>query len=164
MKILIAAAGAIVTATALVLLGGVRELRAPAQPVSFSHKVHAGDNLIGCTYCHAYAERAPLAGIPSMARCQGCHQYVGEDKPAVRAVLEAFERGERIEWVRVHRVPDHVYFTHERHVAAGIACAECHGPVETMESVRQVAPLTMGWCLDCHEKKQASTDCLTCHK
>ena len=163
MKILVAAAGAIVTAATLALLG-VREVPAPAQPVSFSHKVHAGDNLIGCTSCHAYAERGPLAGIPSMSRCQGCHQFVGADKPAVRSILDAVERGERIEWVRVHRVPDHVYFTHERHIAAGLTCGECHGPVETMESVRQVAPLTMGWCLDCHEKRQASTDCLTCHQ
>jgi hypothetical protein len=150
----------------------------PAQPIKFSHKVHAGDAHIGCTSCHAYAERGPVAGIPSMARCQGCHKFVKEDKenPAItaeiKALLTVLEEGKVIEWRRVHRVPDHVYFTHERHVLAGVRCQECHGEVEQMEVVRQVSPLTMGWCLECHKAKQAEhpagramlTDCWTCHK
>jgi len=150
----------------------------PAQPIKFSHKVHAGDARIGCTSCHAYAERGPVAGIPSMARCQGCHKFVKEDKenPAItaeiKALLAVLEEGKVIEWTRVHRVPDHVYFTHERHVLAGLRCQECHGEVEQMEVVRQVSPLTMGWCLACHKAKQAEhpagramlTDCWTCHK
>jgi Cytochrome c7 and related cytochrome c/Class III cytochrome C family len=148
---------------------------APEQPFRFSHKVHAGDARIGCTSCHAYAERGPVAGVPSMARCNGCHKFVKEDRQdpkldaelkALRKVLDKVaEDGKPVEWVRVHRVPDHVFFTHQRHVVtAKLACQECHGPVETMEAVRQVAPLTMGWCLGCHEQKKGPTDCWACHK
>jgi hypothetical protein len=149
----------------------------PTQPIRFSHRVHARDAAIGCTSCHAYAERGAIAGIPSMSRCRGCHKFVKSDPdPAVTAELEALTAelaAERpVEWRRVHRLPDHVFFTHKRHVLAGVACKECHGNVETMEAVRQVAPLNMGWCLDCHRRKQAEhlagrerlTDCVTCHK
>jgi len=151
---------------------------APVQPIAFRHTAHAGAAAIGCLYCHAYAERAPVAGIPSMARCQGCHKFVKEDKDdptataEIQALLPYLEDDRPIAWVRVHRLPDHVFFTHQRHVLSGVACRECHGEVEKMDRVRQVAPLSMGWCLDCHRRKQAErplervhlTDCLTCHK
>ncbi len=142
----------------------------PAQPIKFSHAVHAGDNRIGCTSCHAYAEHSTVAGIPSMARCQGCHRFVrnAKENPArdaeLQALIKALDEGKPIEWARVYRVPDHVFFTHERHLAAGVRCQECHGPVETMEVVRQATPLTMGWCLSCHHQRKAPTDCWTCHK
>ena len=150
----------------------------PRQPLAFSHRVHAGENHIGCTACHAYAERGPVAGIPSMARCRGCHRFVREDSqsPQVDAELKALARelaeDRLISWVRVHRVPDHVFFTHARHVRSGVTCRECHGEVESMDVVRQVAPLSMGWCLECHRRKQAErpverarlTECVTCHK
>ena len=169
---------ALAGASALVVLGACRRPPPPEQPIKFSHRVHAGENGIGCTACHAYAERAPVAGIPSMARCQGCHKFVKEDpeKPAVtaeiKALLPILEQGTVIEWTRVHRVPDTVYFTHQRHVLAGVRCQACHGEVEQMDVVRQVAPLTMSWCLGCHKSKQAErplvlaalTDCWTCHK
>jgi hypothetical protein len=159
-------------------LFGDRLPAAPVQPIPFEHRVHAGRLGIGCTACHVYAEQGPVAGIPSMARCRGCHKFVREDPddPVVNAQLkqltDRLRREEPIEWVRVHRVPDHVRFTHQRHVLAGIACRECHGPVEEMERVRQVAPLSMGWCLECHRKRQAErpvelahlTDCINCHK
>jgi hypothetical protein len=151
--------------------------KGPAQPIPFSHRIHAGEAAIGCTSCHVYAERGPVAGIPSMARCQGCHKFVKEDpeKPAITAelkkLLPLLREEKPIEWVRVHRVPDHVYFTHVRHVRAGVRCQECHGEVEKMDVVSQVAPLTMGWCLDCHHRKQREvpgrerlTQCVTCHK
>jgi Cytochrome c7 and related cytochrome c len=138
--------------------------RGPAQPIAFSHKIHAGESQVGCLGCHVWAERSPIAGIPSMERCRGCHKFVGKDKPGVIALNKAIEEGKPIEWVRVYRVPDHVFFTHQRHVAAKLRCQECHGPVETMEVVRQEAPLTMGWCVDCHRLRSASTDCWTCHK
>jgi hypothetical protein len=149
----------------------------PAQPIRFSHKIHAGDVRIGCTSCHVWAERTPIAGVPSMQRCQGCHKFVREDPehPEITAelkpLLQILKDGTAVEWVRVTRVPDHVYFTHERHVLAGVRCQECHGEVERMEVVRQVAPLTMGWCLACHHRKQLEkpgrerlTECVTCHK
>ncbi len=151
---------------------------APAQPIRFSHRIHAGGNRIGCTVCHSYAALGPVAGIPSMARCQGCHKFVKQDPqdPAVTAQIQALtqflERDKAIEWNRVYRVPDHVFFTHERHIRAGLDCRECHGDVAQMDEARRVVPLTMGWCLDCHRRKQAErpaeraalTDCLTCHK
>jgi hypothetical protein len=150
----------------------------PAQPIAFSHRVHAGDARIGCMACHAYAAHGPVAGVPSMARCRGCHKFVKEDPKdqkmtaEIKVLLDLLQKNQVIEWVRVHRVPDHVYFTHQRHVAAGLRCQECHGEVEKMELVRQVAPLSMGWCVECHRKKLAEaprgrahlTDCLTCHK
>ena len=170
-------------AAALAAVGGVLALLGaapggPAQPIAFSHRVHAGDAGIGCISCHVYAERGPVAGIPSMQRCQGCHKFVKEDPehPEITAqlkpLLAILKNGTAVEWVRVHRVPDHVYFTHERHVLGGVACRECHGDVERMEVVRQVAPLTMGWCLECHHRKQRErpqgrarlTECVTCHK
>jgi hypothetical protein len=151
---------------------------APAQPIRFSHRIHAGQSAIGCTSCHAFAERSAVAGIPSMARCQGCHKFVKEakDEPAltkeIKVLLQHVEDEKPIPWVRVHRLPDHVYFTHQRHIQAGVQCRECHGEVEKMDVVRQVEPLTMGWCLGCHKRKQAErplerahlTDCLNCHK
>lgn len=157
---------------------GERLPPAPKQPIAFSHRIHAGANRIGCLVCHSYAERGPVAGIPSMARCQGCHKFVKEDKedPAITAeikvLLERLEDEKPIEWIRVHRLPDHVFFTHQRHVRSGVDCRECHGEVERMEAAHQVAPLTMGWCLDCHRRKQVErplerarlTECLTCHK
>ncbi len=143
----------------------------PPQPFEFNHKVHAGEEHIGCTSCHVYAERGPVAGVPSMARCQGCHKFVKEDKerPRLDAQLKALsaflQEGKAVEWRRVHRLPDHVVFTHEKHVVIGhLQCRECHGAVEEMETVRQVSPLTMGWCLECHHRKKAPADCWTCHK
>ncbi len=151
---------------------------APAQPIRFSHRIHAGVNRIGCPVCHSYAALGPVAGIPSMNRCQGCHKFVKQDPqdPAITAQIQALEKyvedDKPIEWVRVHRLPDHVFFTHERHIRAGLDCKQCHGEVAQMDEARQVAPLTMGWCLECHRRKQAErpaeraalTDCLTCHK
>jgi len=177
-RALLATAVSILGAGALALFGSRGQPPAPAQPIPFNHRIHAGENHIGCTACHAYAERGPVAGIPSMARCQGCHKFVKEDEknPAVTAeiqlLLQRLEEGKAIEWVRVHRLPDHVFFTHQRHVLAGVRCQACHGEVEGMEAVRQVSPLTMGWCLECHRHKQAEnpaalarlTDCWTCHK
>jgi hypothetical protein len=155
-----------------------RPAPAPVQPIVFSHRVHAGANAIGCISCHAFAEHAPVAGIPSMERCRGCHKFVRQDPQdrsmteQIRALLQYLDDDRPIAWVRVHRLPDHVYFTHERHVRGGISCRECHGDVERMEAARQVSPLTMGWCLECHHRKQAErplerrhlSECVTCHK
>lgn len=136
----------------------------PKQPVRFSHRLHVSDNLIGCPVCHPFAARSPVAGIPSLGRCVGCHRFVDRQKPDVQKINQAFEDRKAIEWVRVNRVPDHVYFTHERHIAAGVRCQHCHGAIEKMDVTRQVHSMSMGWCVDCHRSRGASIGCLTCHK
>jgi len=153
---------------------------APPQPMPFSHRVHVVDNRIGCTSCHPNAARSPVAGIPSVERCRGCHKFVKQDpeqprlteemKPLLAKLRE--DPPTTIPWVRVHRVPDHVHFSHAPHARAGVRCAECHGEVEKMDEARQVSSLLMGWCVECHRRKQAEkpverariTDCIACHK
>jgi hypothetical protein len=133
------------------------------QPIAFSHKIHVQDNGIACLHCHAYARRGPVAGLPSVQRCAGCHTTIAKDKPEVLKTMGYWERNEPIPWQRVHDLPDYVRFNHKRHVLAQVECRECHGAVETMEAAQQVSSLTMGFCLQCHRKRNASTDCLTCH-
>lgn len=142
---------------------------APAQPIHYSHKLHAGDLGIDCRYCHFNAERGKHAGVPPTSVCLGCHATdkggVNGDKPEIQKLLAMaandtgsytdpetgiVHQGDAIHWNRVHKLPDFVYFSHQWHVKAGVACQTCHGPVEEMEVVRQFAPLTMGWCMDCH--------------
>lgn len=155
---------------------------APAQPIAYSHAVHAGGLQIPCMYCHYAAERGKYAGVPPASVCMNCHKTVLPDHPEVRKVAAAIEEGRPIPWVRVHRLPDHVAFNHSVHVRADVACQTCHGPIESMGRVEQWSPLTMGWCLSCHRERTAATaaaqaslgapgghvgttltDCATCH-
>ena len=138
----------------------------PLQPIAFSHRIHAGDNEIPCLYCHVQARRSPSAGVPSVNKCMGCHAEVATDRPQIRLLTNYWETKEPIAWVKVHDLPDFVHFTHKRHVAAGIECQTCHGPVETMDVVSREAPLKMGLCLNCHKDNEVEngTDCWTCHK
>jgi hypothetical protein len=137
---------------------------APVQPIPFSHRVHAGTNRIGCLLCHAYVEHAPDAGIPSMSRCAACHKFSDSDKPEIRSFLQDYREKKVVSWVEVYRLQDFVYFTHERHVASGLRCQQCHGEVQEMDVLEEASPMTMGWCVDCHRLKGAPTECLTCHK
>lgn len=136
----------------------------PAQPIAFSHRIHAGDNEIGCQYCHTYARRSSVAGIPSVQLCMGCHRNVAQDSPEVQKLAAYWEQRVSIPWTRVYDLPDFVYFSHKRHVRANVACQECHGPVETMGAMRRFGKLDMPRCVNCHLKNSASVDCLTCHK
>jgi hypothetical protein len=138
----------------------------PAQPIEFSHRIHAGDYEIPCMYCHIDARRSISAGVPSVNKCMGCHSVVAADSPLIREVARYYQNQEPIPWVRVHDLPDFVHFTHKRHISAGLECQQCHGPVETMERVSRMAPNKMGLCLDCHKEREVEhgTDCLTCHK
>ncbi len=137
----------------------------PQQPFHFDHRIHAGKYEIPCQSCHVYADQSTLAGIPTLDKCMGCHRFIDKDKPDVQALAKAVENGTPVAWNRVHRLPDHVFFTHEPHVRFGVKCSTCHGDVAKMEIVHQVAPLTMGWCLQCHHENHVkTTDCLMCHK
>jgi hypothetical protein len=136
---------------------------APVQPIAFSHKVHAGDNGIHCLFCHRYAPKSPVAGIPAVATCRACHLFIAADAPEIKKLMEYWHKQEPIPWVRVFGVPDHVYFPHMMHVRAGVDCTTCHGDVAAMERISRMADLKMGWCLDCHRQNHASIDCWTCH-
>jgi len=178
----------------------------PVQPISYSHRLHAGEMQIACMYCHSGAEQSRYAGIPSTSVCMNCHQEVrasfelvqqeaqdaeAEDRTAERIVSSELQKlydtlalddqlrpledqaPMPVPWVRVHTLPDFVRFDHRPHVLSGVSCQSCHGPVETMERVRQEAPLSMGWCVNCHrdvnehgiagKTAYASLDCTTCH-
>ena len=135
----------------------------PAQPIDFSHARHVGEARIDCQFCHAYARRGPVAGIPSVQRCVGCHQTILTDASEILKVLDYWEDGQAIPWVRVHNLPDYVRFSHKAHLRAGFDCAACHGDVGEMTIAEQVSSLSMGWCVECHETNSASRDCLICH-
>ncbi len=130
---------------------GINQGYAPEQPIDFSHKLHAGENEVPCLYCHSGAERSRHAGIPAVNVCMNCHSVLERETRGIQNFKEAVAQGRPIEWVKIHNLPDFVYFNHSQHVrAGGVACQECHGPVEELDLMRQEAPLTMGWCLDCH--------------
>ncbi|MFK7873551.1 MAG: cytochrome c3 family protein [Oligoflexales bacterium] len=152
----------------------------PDQPLPFDHSLHAGKMKIDCEYCHSAARRSISAGIPPMNTCMGCHRFAATDKPAIKQLTKMYENNQAIEWTKVHDLPDFVRFSHEVHVHAKgpdgkdlINCQTCHGPVETMTTAEQVAPLQMGWCLECHNqewpddgsgrKTYAPVSCNTCH-
>ncbi len=154
----------------------------PDQPIPFSHKLHAGQYAIDCTYCHTAPGVSKTSTIPSLNICMNCHLSVGTDKKWIQIISEKYEKNEPIAWTKVHMLPDHVKFNHSRHIVAGKTCKTCHGPVEEMETVYQFKDLSMGWCVNCHRgvgdeslsdneikkfKKsghtQAPINCSTCH-
>lgn len=156
---------------------GVDQDYAPVQPIHYSHRIHAGSNGIDCKYCHSSARVSKNAGIPSLNVCMNCHKNIAEvsDTTATEDYSKAFYdkeiqklykavgwdqstqkytgKTEPVKWVRIHNLPDFAYFNHSQHVTvAGIECQKCHGEVQTYEIQKQFAPLTMGWCIDCHRK------------
>ena len=162
---------------------GIDQDYAPIQPIHYSHRIHAGSNGINCKYCHSSARVSKHAGIPSLNVCMNCHKNISEvsDTTATADYSKAFYDGEiqklykavgwdqsnqkytgktqPVKWVRIHNLPDFVYFNHSQHVTvAGIECQTCHGPVQTYEIQKQFAPLTMGWCIDCHRKTEVKME------
>ncbi|MGB3342966.1 MAG: cytochrome c3 family protein [Aequorivita sp.] len=156
---------------------GVDQGYQPVQPIHYSHKIHAGDNQIDCNFCHSSARKSQVAGIPSLNVCMSCHKNISEvaEETATPEFSKEFYDGEiaklyqavgwnpneqeytgktePVKWVRIHNLPDFVYFNHSQHVTvAGIACQTCHGEIQEMEEISQFAPLTMGWCLNCHKE------------
>lgn len=134
---------------------GRQEAYEPDQPIKFSHVVHATDNQIDCQYCHTTVDHSKSAGIPEVDICWNCHSLVRDGTYSgmhqINKVVEAYESGTSIEWIRIHNLQDHVFFSHAQHVTiGGIECSTCHGPIEWMDRVRQVSDLSMGWCINCH--------------
>lgn len=146
----------------------------PEQPIKFSHKIHAGDNEIACQYCHNTVEKSRHAGIPSVNVCMNCHKGIqegtetGKDEIAKIYTAAGFDptsgtydesKSNPLNWLKVHNLPDHVYFNHSQHVVVGkIDCAKCHGDVKAMTTVEQRAPLTMRWCVDCHRTTEVAME------
>jgi hypothetical protein len=131
----------------------------PSQPVKFSHAVHAGQNKTDCIYCHSFAKISKTAGIPPENVCMNCHLMVRNGTRSgvseIAKVLSAYENSKPIQWIKVHNLPDHVFFSHAQHVSAGgVACKECHGKVEEMDVIMQVRDLSMGWCINCHRSRK----------
>ena len=122
----------------------------PVQPVPYSHALHAGELGINCRYCHTTVETAAHAAIPPTQTCMNCHAKIRATSPKLLPVRESYATGMPVPWVRVHDLPDFVYFNHSAHVRRGVGCVECHGRIDKMEVVTQVERLSMGWCLDCH--------------
>ena len=162
---------------------GIDQDYAPIQPIHYSHRIHAGDNEINCKYCHSAARVSKNGGIPSLNVCMNCHKNIGEvaESTATPEYSKAFYDNEiqklytavgwdpasqsytgktqPVKWVRIHNLPDFVYFNHSQHVTvAGIECQTCHGPVQEYEIQKQFAPLTMGWCIDCHRKTEVKME------
>jgi hypothetical protein len=125
------------------------------QPVPFSHQHHVQGLGIDCRYCHTSVENSSFAGIPPTKTCMTCHSQIWSDSPTLEPVRESFRTGKPLAWTRVHDLPDFVYFNHSIHVAKGIACATCHGPVETMPLTWRQESLNMEWCLKCHRDPSA---------
>lgn len=165
----------IVFIAAIVLFGAIVSLAlpptgynngyAPTQPIPYDHSLHAGQYQIPCLYCHSNAERSRHATVPALNVCMNCHMTVKPDSPYIQKIRDAYNEGKSIPWVRVHMLPDFVHFNHKRHVAKGVACQTCHGPIQTMKEVKQFSDLSMGWCVNCHRKPEnkAPLNCTTCH-
>ena len=135
-----------------------------ADEIHFDHSIHAGKYGMQCLDCHAFADKSPVAGLPSERKCMGCHKFVDKDKPEVKLLAKDFDEGKSLRWTRVFAVPDYIYFTHRVHVLAKVDCKECHGDMAASKIIHQDEPFTMGRCLSCHEARGAPRDCLTCHK
>ncbi|SHM58135.1 Cytochrome c [Cyclobacterium lianum] len=143
---------------------GIQQGYAPAQPIAYSHELHAGEYEIQCQYCHTGVEIGKSANIPSANICMNCHMHIqnvgGKEgiSPEIAKIYDAVDNNQPIEWVRVHNLPDLAYFNHSQHVAVGgVECQTCHGPIEEMEVVYQHSALTMGWCIDCHRNTEITT-------
>ncbi|GMV65552.1 MAG: cytochrome c [Candidatus Hinthialibacteria bacterium] len=127
---------------------------APKQPVAYSHLLHAGELGIDCRYCHNTVDTSAQASIPPTQVCLNCHANIRSTSEKLIPIRESYATGMPVEWVRIHDLPDFVYFNHSAHVNRGVGCASCHGRIDKMEVVSQDQPLTMGWCLDCHRNPE----------
>ena len=144
----------------------------PDQPIAFPHTVHVQEMGLDCTFCHRNVTKGAAASIPAVGLCMTCHMAVGDGLPEVEKLRDFHADGRPINWVRVHRVPDHVHFAHEAHIRAfseldggpTAVCSRCHGAVASMVEVKQVRSLKMGDCVNCHRDNNAPTDCSICHR
>lgn len=163
----------LVAATAVAFLAilawGLAPARDPIiQPISYNHNLHVEEEGLECIDCHHSVEDAPFATIPNLQLCLDCHDTEPlSESPEEQKLIAHIEEDERIDWNRIYTVPDHVYFSHRRHVTLGeLECSTCHGNVSerTKPQEAPATPLTMEWCMDCHKQNQVTNDCLACHR
>jgi len=141
------------------------ERPAPAQPIAYSHKLHAGQLKLECVQCHTIPGEGDLATLPPTAKCMACHKTVKPDSPDIVKLAAADAKHEPIKWAPVYRIPDFVWFNHRRHISvSGVTCESCHGPVKEREVMRREKDLSMGACMECHVAKSAPFNCNTCHE
>jgi len=126
------------------------------QPVPFSHKHHVKGLGIDCRHCHFSVEDSGFAGIPPTKTCMTCHSQIWSEAPMLEPVRESYRTDESIEWVRVHDLPDYVYFNHSIHIAKGVGCQTCHGQVDEMPLMEKENTLQMDWCMECHWHPEAN--------
>lgn len=131
----------------------------PTQPVAYNHYLHVEQLGLDCRYCHTYVDESGHANVPDAGTCMGCHSHVQSpviepNSPKIAPIKRSYETGDPVEWVRIHQVPDYVYFNHAVHVNRGISCVECHGNVNEMEVVWHDKSLSMKFCLDCHRNPE----------
>jgi hypothetical protein len=161
--------------TILSVLGGAgwglyQTQQPPEQPIDFPHNRHVGLG-VQCLYCHPGAWKGPSAGLPTQAKCWGCHQQIAKESPELDKLKNYVETGEQIPWVPVAIMPDFVQFMHRPHIAAGLNCETCHGEIGEMTVAVPQDRMNMGWCLECHIERSEDneylhtklTDCTTCH-
>ena len=146
------------------------------QPIEFPHFRHVRDMKINCMYCHTYARRSKVAGIPPTSKCMGCHKVIATDKPRIKLLTKYWKEGKSPVWKKVHDVPDFVHFSHEKHIRRFVfkanfpvekvqeVCGICHGEIRQMTTARKVKPLNMGFCRRCHALNGGPGDCWKCHK
>jgi hypothetical protein len=120
------------------------------QPVPFSHKHHVGELGLDCRYCHTSVEVSSSAGMPPTETCMTCHSQIWTNSEMLAPVRASYTNSKSISWTRVNAVPDFVYFNHSIHVAKGVGCTTCHGPVGEMNITWRGQTLYMRWCLECH--------------
>jgi hypothetical protein len=127
---------------------------APPQPVQFDHEHHTAGLGIDCRYCHVGVEVSAFADIPPVHTCMTCHSQIWNDSPMLAPVIASYESGIPLQWVRVHNMPDFVFFNHGIHIQKGVGCSSCHGNVSAMPLMWQAEPMTMEWCLECHREPE----------
>lgn len=155
---------------------GTHEGEDVPQPIEFPHNVHVQDNKINCMYCHTYARRSKVAGIPPTSKCMGCHNVIATDKERIQKLTEYWVNKESPRWKKVTDLPDYVHFSHEKHLRKFVfdadypvekvneVCGLCHGNVGAMTVAKKTKPLNMGFCRRCHEANEGPGDCWKCHK
>jgi hypothetical protein len=154
----------ILLALAIYALNYYRSLIGIEQPIPFSHRVHAHVKKISCFMCHPEAIETARAGIPPLQTCMLCHSRIAITYPPIKRLRDQYFEGKPVIWKKVYSLPDFVYFDHSVHIHRRIDCSHCHGDVPLMDRIVKQQDFTMGFCIGCHKKNNATHDCLTCHR